>query len=400
MNIFINLLGIILIIGIMYFLSSDRKSIPQKTILKALGIQFVIAFLLVKFPLGRIIILKISDAVTKVLDYGKDGIKFLFGTLGDAGAPTGMIFAIQVLGNIIFISALVAALYYLGILGFIVKIIGKAIGKILGTTQVESFVAVANMFLGQTESPILVSKYLNRMTDSEIIVVLVSGMGSMSATIIGGYTALGIPMEYLLIASALVPMGSIAISKMLLPEKEETQLIENVSMDNKGDNENLISAVSEGAMNGFQTAVAIGTSLLAIIALVALVNGILGIFGISLQQIFSYIFAPLGFLMGLNVSDALTAGQLLGSKLILNEFVAFQQLGSIFSSLNYRTGLVLTISLCGFANISSMGVCISGIAALCPEKRSTLARLAFKAMIGGFGVSVLSAMIVGLLTLI
>ncbi|NFG61505.1 MULTISPECIES: nucleoside transporter C-terminal domain-containing protein [unclassified Clostridium] len=400
MNIVINLIGIILLLGIMYILSADKRSIPKKTILKALGIQFVIAFLLVKFPLGRIMILKVSDVVTQVLDYGKEGIGFLFGTIGNAGAPTGMIFAIQVLGNIVFISALVAALYYLGILGFIVKIIGKAIGKILGTTQVESFVAVANMFLGQTESPILVSKYLNRMTDSEIIVVLVSGMGSMSATIIGGYTALGIPMEYLLIASALVPMGSIAISKLLLPEKEETQLIENVSMDNKGDNENLISAISEGAMSGFQTAVAIGTSLLAIISLVALVNGILGIFGVSLQQIFSYIFAPIGFFMGLNGSDILTAGQLLGSKLVLNEFVAFQDLGNIFGSLSYRTGLVLTISLCGFANISSMGVCISGIAALCPEKRNTLARLAFKAMIGGFAVSVLSAMIVGLLTLI
>ncbi|AOR23456.1 NupC/NupG family nucleoside CNT transporter [Clostridium taeniosporum] len=400
MNIVINLIGIVLLLGIMYVLSSDRKSIPHKTILKALGIQFVIAFLLVKFPLGRMIILKISDGVTQVLNYGKDGIGFLFGSLGDAGAPTGFVFAIQVLGNIVFISALVAALYYLGILGFVVKIIGKIIGKILGTTQVESFVAVANMFLGQTESPILVSKYLNKMTDSEIIVVLVSGMGSMSATIIGGYTALGIPMEYLLIASALVPMGSIVISKILLPEKEEVELIENVTMDNKGDNENLISAISEGAMSGFQTAVAIGTSLLAIIALVALVNGILGKFGISLQQIFSYIFAPFGFFMGLNGGDIFTAGQLLGSKLVLNEFVAFQQLGTMFGSLSYRTGLVLTISLCGFANISSMGVCISGIAALCPEKRSTLARLAFKAMIGGFAVSVLSAMIIGLLTLI
>ncbi|GAA0077736.1 NupC/NupG family nucleoside CNT transporter [Clostridium sp. CTA-5] len=400
MSIIINLIGIILVIGLMYFLSSDRKSIPHKTIIKAIGIQFVVAFLLVKFPLGRTIVLKVSDVVTQVLDYGKEGIGFLFGSIGNSSAPTGMIFAIQVLGNIIFISALVAALYYLGILGFIVKIIGKAIGKILGTTQVESFVAVANMFLGQTESPILVSKYLNRMTDSEIIVVLVSGMGSMSATIIGGYTGLGIPMEYLLIASAMVPMGSIAISKLLLPEKEETQLIENVSMDNKGNNENLISAISEGAMNGFQTAVAIGTSLLAIISLVALVNGILGIFGITLQQIFSYIFAPLGFFMGLQGSEILTAGQLLGSKLVLNEFVAFQDLGQIITTLNHRTALVLTISLCGFANISSMGVCISGIAALCPEKRNTLARLAFKAMIGGFAVSVLSAMIVGLITLI
>ncbi|AAO35949.1 hypothetical protein K144313037_12020 [Clostridium tetani] len=400
MNIIINLVGVVVLLGIMYLLSSDRKSIPYKTVAKAIGIQFIIAFLLVKFPAGRSGLLKVSDAVTKVLDYGKEGIGFLFGSLGDASYPTGMIFAIQVLGNIVFISALVAALYYLGVLGFIVKIIGKVIGKILGTTQVESFVAVANMFLGQTESPILISKYLNKMTDSEITVVLISGMGSMSATIIGGYTALGIPMEYLLIASAMVPMGSIAIAKILLPEKEKVQTIADVSMDNKGNNENLIGAISEGALNGFQTAVAIGASLLAIISLVALVNGMLGVFGITLQQIFSYIFAPFGFFMGLNGSDIFTAGQLLGSKLILNEFVAFEQLGKMFTALSHRTGLILTISLCGFANISSMGICISGISTLCPEKRNTLARLAFKSMIGGFAVSVLSAMIVGLITLI
>ncbi|MCG4579838.1 NupC/NupG family nucleoside CNT transporter [Clostridium cochlearium] len=400
MNIIINLIGIIVLLGVMYLLSSDKKNIPYKTVLKAIGIQFIIAFLLVKFPVGRSIILKVSDAVTKVLDYGKEGIGFLFGNLGDVTAPTGMIFAIQVLGNIVFVSALVAALYYLGILGLIVKIIGKAIGKVLGTTQVESFVAVANMFLGQTESPILISKYLSRMTESEITVVLISGMGSMSATIIGGYTALGIPMEYLLIASAMVPMGSIAIAKILLPETEKVQAISDVSMDNKGNNENLIGAISEGAMNGFQTSVAIGASLLAIVSLVALVNGILSIFGITLQQIFSYIFAPLGFFMGLNGSEIFTAGQLLGSKLILNEFVAFEQLGNIFTGLTYRTGLVLTISLCGFANISSMGICISGISALCAEKRNTIAKLAFKSMIGGFAVSILSAMIVGLITLI
>lgn len=407
MRAIINLFGILVVLGVMYILSKDRKSVKGKIILKAMIVQFIIAFLLVKFPLGKLVVSKVSGVVTEVLNYGINGITFVFGSLGFASAPTGFIFATQVLGNIVFLSSLVGALYYLGILGFIVKIIGKGVGKILGTSQVESFVAVANMFLGQTESPILVSKYLKMMTESEIMVVLVSGMGSMSATIIGGYVALGIPMEYLLIASTLVPLGSIAISKILYPEMEKAKAVEDVSMDNKGDNENLIGAITEGAMNGMNSAMAIGASLIAIISLVAFVNGVLGYFGgfvgmsaLSLEKIFSYIFSPLGFIMGLNGDDILLAGQLLGSKLVLNEFVAFQSLGQIIQTLGDRTALLLSISLAGFANISSMGICIAGIAALCPEKRGVLSRLVFKAMIGGFAVSVLNAIIVGFVTLV
>ena len=399
MQIIISLLGIVVLLGIMYLLSSDRENIPYKTIIKALVIQFIIAFLLIRFPIGQVIVEKISDVVTQILSYGSEGLNFVFGSLSDSSMPTGAIFGIQTLGNIIFVSALVSALYYLGVIGFIVKIIGKVVGKILGTTEVESFVAVANMFLGQTESPVLVSKYLGRMTNSEIVVVLVSGMGSMSATIIGGYTALGIPMKYLLIASALVPIGSIAIAKILLPESEKDMVksLEEVSVSiEKDSNTNLLGAIADGAMSGLQTVLAIGASLIAIIGLVALVNGFLGIFNLSLEQIFSYIFAPLGFLMGVDSNEILTAGHLLGSKLVLNEFVAFQQLGSIFATLGERTQMVLSIALAGFANISSIGICISGISALCPEKKNTLAKLAFKSMIGGFAVSILSAMIVGI----
>lgn len=406
MRIGMNILGIVVLFVCMYAISNNRKEVKKSIIIKAVAVQFVIAFLLVKFPLGKLVVSKVSDVVTKVLDYGKDGIGFVFGSLGFAGAPTGFIFAIQVLGNIVFLSSLVGALYYLGILGFIVKIIGKGIGKLLGTSQVETFVAVANMFLGQTESPILVSKYLGMMTESEMMVVLVSGMGSMSATIIGGYVALGIPMEYLLIASTLVPMGSIAISKIIFPEVEDAKDISEVSMDHKGSNENLIGAITEGAMNGMNSALAIGASLIAIIGLVALVNGILGYIGdlsgfagLSLEKIFSYVFSPLGFMMGLSGDDILVAGELLGSKLVLNEFVAFQKLGTIIQAMEYRTALILSISLAGFANISSMGICIAGISALCPEKRGVLSRLVFRAMIGGFVVSVLSAMIVGLITM-
>ena len=317
-------------------------------LIKAVIAQFLIAVILVKVPAGRYVVSKVSDAVTSVINCGQDGLSFVFGSLADSTAAAGSVFAIQVLGNIVFLSALVSFLYYIGILGFVVKWIGKAVGKLMGTSEVESFVAVANMFLGQTDSPILVSKYLGQMTDSEVMVVLVSGMGSMSVSILGGYTALGIPMEYLLIASTLVPVGSIMV---------------------------------------------------AMVALVAAVNKLLGVCGISLQQVFSYVFAPFGFFMGLDPSEILLEGNLLGSKLVLNEFVAFQQLGGMISSMDYRTGMICAISLCGFANFSSLGICVSGIAVLCPEKKSTLARLVFKAMLGGVAVSLIGAMVVGLVTL-
>lgn len=394
------LIGIVVLFGLLYLISSHKKEIKFSIVIKGILAQFIIALLLVKFPFGRTVVSKVSDVVTQILSYGFNGLSFVFGSLADPSQPTGFIFIIGALGNIIFLSAFVAALFYLGILGAIVKVIGKVVGKILGTTQVESFVAVANMFLGQTESPILVSKYLGNMTQSEIMVVLVSGMGSMSATIIGGYTALGIPMEYLLTASALVPFGSITISKVLLPEVEHAKVVENVSMDRKGHHENIISAVTEGAVNGIQAVIAIAASLVAFISIVSLINGILGTFGMSLERIFSYIFSPFGFFMGLDGENIFYAGELLGFKLVLNEFVAFQNLGQHIASLDYRTGLMLSIAMAGFANFSSMGICISGISILCPEKRPVLARLAFKAMIGGFAVSILSAMVVGFITII
>lgn len=422
MAIILNIIGIILLLGGLYIISPYKKDVNKKMILKALAIQIVLAFLLVKFPLGRVAIEKVSDFVTNVLSYGKEGLGFMFGPLADAGAPTGMIFGIQVLGNIIFISALVAALYYIGVIGFVVKIIGGAIEKVLGTSKVESFVAVANMFLGQTESPILVSKYLEGMSESEIMLVLISGMGSMSATVLGGYAGLGIPMQYLLIGGALVPLGSIIVSKIILPDRiqevvnVETITVNNgdnsetlaqlecaatvvnsdeVTIDNKGNNSNIMEAIAQGAGDGLNMALGIGASLVAIIALVALVNGGLGIMGLSLEEILSYVFSPIGFFMGIPKDQILTAGQLLGSKLALNEFVAFGELGPMLKTLDYRTGLMMAISLTGFANISSMGICISGISVFCPEKRSQLAELAFRGMIGGFCVSVLSALIVG-----
>ena len=282
-----------MVLAIMYLISWKKKNISVKMLVKAVIAQFLIAVILVKVPAGRYVVSKVSDAVTSVINCGQDGLSFVFGSLADSTAAAGSVFAIQVLGNIVFLSALVSLLYYIGILGFVVKWIGKAVGKLMGTSEVESFVAVANMFLGQTDSPMPV----------------------------------------------------------------------------------------------------------AMVALVAAVNKLLGVCGISLQQVFSYVFAPFGFFLGLDPSEILLEGNLLGSKLVLNEFVAFQQLGGMISSMDYRTGMIFAISLCGFANFSSLGICVSGIAVLCPEKKSTLARLVFKAMLGGVAVSLISAMTVGLVTL-
>lgn len=399
MKYILNLLGIVVVLGLAFLLSWNRKEIKWKAVLKAVVIQFVIALLLVKIPIGKKIVSLLSDGVTAVINCGQEGLSFVFGSLADGTASAGSIFIVQTLGNIIFVSALVSLLYYLGILGFIVKWIGKAVGKLMGTTEVESFVAVANMFLGQTDSPILVSKYIKNMTDSEIMVILVSGMGSMSVSILGGYHALGIPMDYLLIASAMVPVGSILISKMILPQTEKVLEIKDVKMDNKGDNANVIDAIAEGAGTGMQMVISIAASLVGIIGIVAVINMILGFAGISLEQIFSYIFAPFGFLLGLEGEQILMEGSLLGNKLIINEFIAFQELGGILDTLDPRTGMIAAISLCGFANLSSLGVCVSGIAVLCPEKKSTLSRLVFRAMLGGVLVSLLSAMIVGFIML-
>ncbi len=396
MKLILNLLGIILVFAICWLVSWDRKNIKWKTVAKALVVEIIIAIIIVKIPIGQKIITVLSNGLTAVINCGNEGLSFVFGDLFQGELS---IFIIQSLGNIIFVSALVGVLYYIGVIGFVVKWIGKGVGKVMSTTEVESFVAVANMFLGHTDSPILVSKYLKDLTDSEIFVILVSGMGSMSASILGGYHALGIPMEYLLIASAMVPIGSIMVSKIVLPQTEEAKSITDVKMDNKGNNSNVIDALAEGASTGMQMVISIGASIVGFVGIVAVINLFLGFFNITLSDIFSYVFAPFGFLLGLDGSNILMEGSLLGNKLILNEFVAFQDLGANLSNLDARTGMICAISLCGFANLSSMGMCIGGIGVLCPEKRGTISRLVFKSMISGVFVSIMSALIISIVSL-
>jgi CNT family concentrative nucleoside transporter len=397
MKIVLNLVGIAAVLAICWLISWNRKSVQWKTVAKAFLAEFIIALIIVKIPLGQKIVTVLSNGLTAVINCGNEGLTFVFGDLFDRSKMS--VFIVQSLGNIIFVSALVSVLYYLGAIGFIVKWIGKGVGKIMGTTEVESFVAVANMFLGHTDSPILVSKYLKDLTESEIFVILVSGMGSMSASILGGYHALGIPMEYLLIASVLVPIGSIMVSKIIYPQTEQIKSITDVKMDNKGNNSNVIDALADGASTGMQMVISIGASIVGFVGIVALINLFLGIANISLAQVFSYIFAPFGFLLGLDGSQILMEGSLLGNKLILNEFIAFGDLAGRLGDLEPRVGMICAISLCGFANLSSMGMCVGGIGVLCPEKRGTISRLVFKSMIGGVFVSIMSALLVSIVSL-
>lgn len=394
MNAILNVVGIAAILGLMYALSSNRKAIDKKLVLKALAVQFVITFICVKFPAGIFVIEQISNAVAQVLSYAKDGLAFVFGGLADPSTAPGFIFIVSVLGNIIFIGALVSVLFYTGVLSFVIKHLGKLINRFIGTSNTESFICVGNIFLGQTESPLLVSKYLMSMTKSEIMMVLISGMGSMSVSILGGYHALGIPVQHMIIASVLVPMSAIAIGKMLYPETEY-QLNTDVEISSSKAS-NLVEAVSNGAMDGMHMIIAIAASLAAIISMVALCNGILSNVGITLQQILGWFFYPVAFLMG--VGDQMEfAAQLLGCKMVMNEFISFEMLGKVIDTLDARTALVLSVSQSGFANIGSMGVCIGALGTLCPSRKSDVSRLIVKALIGAFCVSVMNSMFIGLI---
>lgn len=386
----VTVFGIITMLGILYLLSDNKKAINKRTIGVALVAQLVLALFLIKVPIGSWIIEQLSKAVTKLFSFADEGLSFVFGDLFGKGY-----FFIDVLGVIIFLSALTGILGYLGIVGWVVKIIGGLVGKLLGTQKAESFVAVANMLLGQTEAPFLVSKYLPNMTNSELMTVLVSGMGSMSASILVGYNLLGIPMKWLLITTALVPFGSILVAKILTPETEISQ-VTDVTLDRKGSNTSLFSAMAEGINNGLQMVLGIGASLIAGISIVALLNSILGLIGTSFTGVLGYIFMPIGWLMGLSGKEAQFAGQLLGTKLSINEFVAYADFAPIIPDLSERAVAMISVSIGSFGAFSSIAICVTGLSIFAPTRKNDLSKLALRGMLGGFIVPVLSAMFIGL----
>lgn len=392
-------IGIAFIFLVAFLLSNNKKKINWKTVIIGFAIQFAFAFAALKWSVGKYILSKVALGVQSVIDYANEGIKFLFGSL----ANDGSIFAVNVLGVIIFISAVVSVLYYLGIMQFIIRIIGGALSRLLGTSKLETISASANIFLGQTEAPLLIRPYVEKLTESELFTVMVGGLASVSGSILVGYSLLGIPIEYLISASFMAAPAGLIMSKVIIPELKQAKVNDEIEMV-KDESTNIVDAAAKGAIDGLGLVLNIAAILLAFVALIALINGLIGWIGgwfgissLSLQSILGYIFAPVAAIIGVPWSESLVAGSLIGQKLILNEFVAFTNLSEIMSTLSTKTIAIVTFALCGFANISSIAILIGGIGGMAPSRKGDIARLGWKAIIAGTLANLLSATIAGFL---
>lgn len=394
-----SIIGILFIFAVSYLLSNNKKHIKWRTIIIGFLIQFGFALIVLKWSVGRYVLSKASLGVQGVISYANEGISFVFGSLTNDGS----IFAVNVLCVIIFISAVVSILYYLGIMQFIIRVIGGALSKLLGTSQLETISASANIFLGQTEAPLLIKPYVAKLTESELFTVMVGGLASVSGSILVGYSLLGIPIEYLISASFMAAPAGLIISKMLYPETEFDKIQNEVKMV-KDDSANVVDAASKGAIDGLGLVLNIAAIILAFVALIALVNGLIGWIGgwfgfsdLSLQTILGYIFAPVAVIIGVPWGESVLAGSLIGQKIILNEFVAFTSMSPLLPELSAKTTAIVTFALCGFANISSIAILIGGIGGMAPNRKHDIARLGWKAVLGGTLANLLSATIAGLL---
>lgn len=387
----LSIISIILLLSIGYLLSNDKKAIKLRTILSGLIIQFIIMTFVLKVPIGAKILRGTALGVQKVVNFGNEGLAFVFGDL----ATKGFVFAINVLALIIFVSALISLLQYLGIIPILVKYVGKGIAKVLGTTEVETFNAVGNIVLGQTEAPLLIKPYLKDLTESELFAVIVSGMASASASILVGYNALGVPMEYLLIAIFITPFSSLMMAKLIMPETEVSKTL-NVKVE-KSSAVNVFEAIGEGTYNGLMLALNVGAMLIAFIGLVALINAFLGILGTDLSKLLGFVFYPLGLMFGIPKNEILLFSSSIGTKFAVNEFVAFLNLKDSITSISPRTVAILSVSLCNFANFASIGIILGGFNAFAPSRKSDVARLGIKALIAATLTTLISGAIIGLL---
>ena len=395
------IIGILVIIGVAIALSSNRKAIQWRIILSGLAVQLLFAFIVLKWEAGRNALMKLSEGVQKLVSYANEGIGFVFGGLADAN-NVGFVFAMSVLTIIIFFSSLISVLYYLGIMQFIIKIIGGFLSKVLGTTKAESVNAAANIFVGQTEAPLVIRPFLNKMTRSQMFAVMTGGLASVSGSVLIGYSLLGVPLEYLLAASFMAAPAGLVLAKLMIPETEKVDEAD-FKLERNSEASNVIDAAAAGASDGMKLAVNVGAMLLSFIALIALLNGILGgvtgwigFENVTLEGILGYIFAPLAFAIGVPWDEAVRAGSFIGQKLILNEFVAYSNFGPMIGEFSDKTAIIISFALCGFANLSSMGILIGGLGGMAPDKRSMIAKLAIKAVIAGTLASLLSAAIAGM----
>lgn len=394
----ISLIGIVTILLIAIVTSSKRSNINWRTVALAFALQFFIGAFALYLPQGKAILSSVSQAVSSVIGYADSGIQFLFGNLGDMSL--GFVFAINVLPVIIFFSALISLLYYLNIMDWVIRIIGGAMQRVLGTSRAESMSAAANIFVSQTEAPVVIRPYLSTMSRSEIFAVMVGGMATVAGSVLAGYVGLGVELKYLLAASFMAAPGGFLMAKLLVPESEQIDESKRAQETHKDDYCNVFDAVAGGASNGLKLAVNIGAMLLAFISLIALLNGLIGwgsgLFGfapITLQEILGKGFMPLAFILGIPWTEAGAAGSLIGQKLVFNEFIAFVEYADIKAQLSPHSQAVVTFALCGFANFSSIAILLGGLGTMAPNRRTDIAKLGLRAVMAAFLANVMSAAI-------
>ncbi len=396
-NRYCNIGGIAVILAIAYLFSYHRSRIDYRLVLYGVSLQFLIGFFVLRTGVGRYCVDMISKGVMSLYQFADQGSGFVFGSLIDQSGPWGFIFAVRVLPVIIFFGAFMALLFHFGIIQRVVMVVDFVVRPLLGTSGAETLCAISNSFLGQTEAPLLIRNYLKTMTKSEMLVVMVSGMGTISGAILVVFAAMGVPASHLLTASMMAIPSSLVIAKMLYPETEKSATTDSASINLKSESTNIFDAVATGTTDGLYLALNVGAMLISFIALLAFINTVLSaLCGMSLSMIFAYLFSPFGYLLGFDREQALAIGQLLGTKVTINELVAYGEMLNM-SVLSDRAVNIVTYALCGFSNFSCIGIQIGGIGALVPEKRKWLTELGLYAVLGGTLSNLMSAMIAGLL---
>jgi len=403
--------GLAVILALAYCLSSARRSIDYRTVGWGLTLQFVFALIVLKTDAGRLVFQTLGGYITKLLNFTYVGSAFVFGPLGDPkvwpramtnvfgpeGVQYGTIFAFQVLPTIIFIAALFAMLYYFGVMQVVVRVFAVVMRRFMRASGAESLNVAASIFMGQTEAPLTIRPFLPRMTESELMTVMTAGMAHISGGVMAAYILFGVEAQHLLTAVIMTAPGTLLMAKLFVPETRQPETMGTVRLNVERTDVNVIDAVGRGTGEGLHLALNVGAMLISFLALIALVNAILGLAGLSMQQIFGWVFSPIAWSLGVPWRDASTIGNLLGTRMVLNEFVAYAQLGTLKASLDPKSFTIATYALCGFANFSSIGIQIGGIGALVPERRHDLARLGLRAMLAGTFANFLTATIAGML---
>ena len=403
----ISVFGALVMLGIAYALSSDRKRVDFKVVVWGVGLQWLFAALLLWVPQGKLALAAVADFVTAVLGHAYAGSSFVFGALGVQGggeSGLGVIFAFQILPTIVFVAALFAVLYHLGVMQLIVGVLAKVMVKTMGTSGAESLSVGAAVFMGQTEAPLTIRPFLDKLTRSELFLVMVSGMATVSGAILAAYVTIGqVDMKYLLAAVAMTAPGCVVTSKLMVPEDQQPATLGQSKFElPKDPDANVLLAAASGTTDGLKLAVNVGAMLIAFIALVSLANAAFGLISIggdplTLERILGWLMAPLAFLMGVPWAEAQEVGGVLGTRTVLNEIIAYRELALVGDQLSERSRAIATFAVCGFANVSSIGIQIGGLGALVPSRRQDIANLGVRALVAATLANFMTACVAGAL---